>query len=94
MPAGISASTYIFNKPQLDYLEMLVTPFKEQHRKWDPKFVGNSKDLSKWIQKTADETMQLPLFKELARDEPKYRLKDWINVSHKTISIYHYYNFC
>jgi len=59
IPAGISASIYIFNKPQLEYLETLVTPFKEQHRKWDPKFVGNSKDLSEWIQKTADETKRM-----------------------------------
>jgi len=91
---GISASIYIFDKPQLVHLETLVTPFEEQHCKWDPKFLGNSKDLSKWIQQTAEETMGLPLFKHLPRDEPKYGLKDWINVSHKAISIYDYYNFC
>jgi hypothetical protein len=81
MPPGISATTYIFDKPQLTYLETLIAPFEEQHRKWDPKFLGKSGDLSKWIQRTAEETMGLPLFKNLARDEPKYGRKEWIGVS-------------
>jgi hypothetical protein len=88
MPAGISATTYIFDKPQLAYLETLVELFEEQHQKWDPKFISKSAELSKWIQQTAEETMRLPLFKDLPRDEPKYGLKEWIGVSHKTISIY------
>jgi len=83
MPPGISATTYIFDKPQLAYLETLITPFEEQHRKWDPKFLGKSGELSKWIQQTSEEAMGLPLFKNLARDEPKYGRKDWIGVSGK-----------
>ena len=82
---------YIFDKPQLLYLDTLVKPFKEQHQKWDPKFLSKSQELSKWIQRTATETMELPLFKNLPHNEPKFGLKEWIGVSHdsETISIYY-----
>ena len=88
---GISATTYIFDKSQLVYLEALIKPFEEQHQKWDPKFLGKSTKLSKWIQQTAEETMGLPLFEHLPRNEPKFGLKEWIGVSHQTISIYTVY---
>ena len=86
---GISATTYIFDKPQLLFLDTLVKPFEEQHQKWDPKFLGKSKELSKWIQQTAEETMKHLLFKHLPRNEPKFGLKEWIGVSHEAISIYY-----
>jgi len=81
MAPGISATTYIFDKPQLTYLEALIKPFEEQHQKWDPKFLGKSMELSKWIQRTAEEMMGLDLFKQLPCNELKYGLKEWINVS-------------
>jgi hypothetical protein len=81
MPPGISATTYIFDKAQLAYLETLIAPFEEQHRKWNPKFLGKSGDLSEWIQQTAEETMELPLFKNLVCNEPKYGCKEWIGVN-------------
>jgi hypothetical protein len=83
MPPGLSATTYIFDKSQLTYLETLISPFEAQHHKSDPKFLGKSGDLSKWIQQTAEEVMELPLFKDLARDEPKFGRKEWISVSGK-----------